>query len=93
MENIVIEYECKNVSRLHEAGGYMSYEMLIERIKTLPEQLLIPIAAFIKFLEAEQCRKEEMKMPPKTKQNFFELAGKIHLDRNSVTELREASLL
>ena len=29
----------------------------------------------------------------KTKQNFFDLAGKIHLDANSVTELREISLL
>ncbi|QTQ14648.1 DUF2281 domain-containing protein [Treponema parvum] len=71
----------------------MSYEMVIEQIKTLPEQLLTSVAAFIKFLEAEQCGKNEIKIPPKTKQNFFELAGKIHLDCNSVTELRESSLL
>ena len=36
----------------------MSYDTVIEQVKTLPE-----------------------------------LAGKIHLDRNSVTELREASIL
>ena len=30
---------------------------------------------------------------PKDKQAFFALAGKIHLDQYTVTELREASLI
>ena len=71
----------------------MSYEMVIEQVKNLPEQLLTPVSAFIKFLEAEQSEIYVMKSDPKTNQNFLSLAGKIHLDRNSVTELREASLL
>lgn len=79
--------------KLYESEVYMSYEMVIEQIKTLPEQFLTSISAFIKFLEAEQCGKDVIKMPPQTKQNFLGLAGKIHLDCNSVTELREASLL
>lgn len=71
----------------------MSYEMVIEQVKTLPEQLLTSVSAFIKLLEAEQSEMYVIKTTPKTKKSFFELAGKIHLDSNSVTELREASLL
>lgn len=32
-------------------------------------------------------------LKPKDKQAFFALAGKIHLDQDAVTELREASLI
>ena len=71
----------------------MSYEMVIEQVKTLPEQLLTSVSAFIKLLEAEQSEMYVIKTASKTKKNFLELAGKIHLDGNSVTELREASLL
>ena len=71
----------------------MSYEMVIEQVKTLPEQLLTSVSAFIKLLEAEQSELYVIKTASKTKKNFLELAGKIHLDGNSVTELREASLL
>ena len=71
----------------------MSYEMVIEQVKTLPEQLLTSVSAFIKLLEAEQSEMYVNKTASKTKKNFLELAGKIHLDGNSVTELREASLL
>ena len=71
----------------------MSYDMVIEQVKPLPEQLLTSVSAFIKLLEAEQSEMYVIRTAPKTKQNFFDLAGKIHLDANSVTELREASLL
>ena len=71
----------------------MSYDMVIEQVKTLPEQLLISVSAFIKLLEAEQTEFYAARTAPKTKKNFFNLAGKIHLDRDSVTELREASIL
>ncbi len=71
----------------------MSYDMVIEQVKTLPEQLLISVSAFIKLLEAEQSELYAERTVPKTKKNFFNLAGKIHLDRDSVTELREASVL
>ena len=71
----------------------MSYEMVIEQVKTLPEQLLTSVSAFIKLLKAEQSEIYVNKTAPKTKKNFLALAGKIHLDSNSVTELREASLL
>ena len=71
----------------------MSYEMVIEQVKTLSEQLLTSVSAFIKLLEAEQSEMYVNKTASKTKKNFLELAGKIHLDGNSVTELREASLL
>lgn len=71
----------------------MSYEMVIEQVKTLPEQLLTSVSAFIKLLEAEQSETYVIKTAPKSKQNFFDLAGKIHLDANAVTELRESSIL
>lgn len=71
----------------------MSYEVVIEQVKTLPEQLLTSVSAFIKLLEAEQSETYVIKSASKTKKDFLDLAGKIHLDSNSVTELREASLL
>ena len=73
----------------------MSYEAVIEKIKTLPESLLTSVSAFIKLLETEQGEAFTKQTIPQTKhkQAFFDLAGKIHLDSSSVTELREASLL
>ncbi|MBM7022470.1 hypothetical protein [Treponema sp. Marseille-Q4523] len=74
----------------------MSYETVIEQVKMLPESLLAPVSAFIKLLEAEQgdfMENHAEQIKPKNKQAFFALAGKIHLDKNSVTELREASLI
>ena len=32
----------------------MSYDILIEQIQTLPEQLLMSVSVFIKFLQSEQ---------------------------------------
>lgn len=74
----------------------MSYEMVIEQVKTLPEQLLSSVSAFIKLLEIEQdvfFSENGGSALPQRKQAFFALAGKMHLDRNAVTELREASLV
>ncbi len=71
----------------------MSYDTVCEQVKSLPEQLLTSVSAFIKLLETEQSEMYVIKTAPKTKKNFFDLAGKIHLDTNSVTEFREASLL
>lgn len=73
----------------------MSYEAVIEQIKTLPESLLTSVSAFIKLLETEQGEAFTKQTIPQTKhkQAFFALAGKIHLDSYSITELREASLL
>lgn len=71
----------------------MSYDVVIEQVKALPEQLLTSVSAFIKLLEAEQPEKSMTKTASGTKRSFFDLAGKIHLNRDSVTELREASVL
>lgn len=71
----------------------MSYDMVIEQVKALPEQLLTSVSAFIKLLEAEQPEMHVTKTSSGPKKNFFGLAGKIHLNRDSVTELREASVL
>jgi hypothetical protein len=73
----------------------MSYEAVIEQVRALPESLLVSVSAFIKLLESEQCEVlTASSIPSNTqKQTFFDLAGKIHLDTSSVTELREASLL
>ena len=74
----------------------MSYETVIEQVKMLPEPLLASVSAFIKLLEAEQgyvTGNYTKQAKPKDKQAFFALAGKIHLDQDAVTELREASLI
>ena len=73
----------------------MSYDAVIEQVRTLPESLLTSVSAFIKLLESEQGEVFTVQTIPQTKrkQAFFDLAGKVHLDASSVTELREASLL
>jgi ubiquinone biosynthesis protein Coq4 len=73
----------------------VSYEAVIEQVRTLPESLLTSVSAFIKLLETEQGEIFTVQTIPQTsdKKAFFDLAGKIHLDSSSVTELREASLL
>lgn len=74
----------------------MSYETVIEQVKMLPEPLLASVSAFIKLLESEQSNFTENhteQAKPKDKQAFFALAGKMHLDQDAVTELREASLI
>lgn len=69
----------------------MSYDAVIEQVRTLPEYLLTSVSAFIKLLETEQGNffTEQITSEEKSKQAFFDLAGKIHLDSSSVTELRE----
>lgn len=71
----------------------MSYEMVIEQVKTLPESLLSSVSAFIKLLKNEQKEQPIVHNGTKNKEAFFALAGKVHLDPNEVTELREASLV
>lgn len=61
----------------------MSYDTVIEQVKMLPEPLL-----------ADDFTENYTKpAKPKDRQAFFVLAGKIHLDQYTVTELREASLI
>ena len=74
----------------------MPYKTGIEQVKMLPEPLLATVSTFIKSLETEQgnfTEKHVNRPASKSKQAFFALAGKIHLDKNAVTELREASLI
>lgn len=73
----------------------MSYEAVIEQVKTLPAFLLTSASAFIKLLETEQGDVFTVQTISQTsnKKAFFDLAGKVHLDASSVTEFREASLL
>ena len=67
--------------------------MVMEQVRALPEQLLTSVSAFIKLLEAEQKDAYSTKKTSKNKKTFFDLAGKVHLDADSVTTLRENSLL
>lgn len=71
----------------------MSYETVIDQVKKLSEQSLLSVSAFIKLLEAEQHEVFIEHAKSKNKQAFFSLAGKIHLDRNSVIKFREESML
>lgn len=74
----------------------MSYDTVINQVKMLPEPLVASVSAFIKLREAEHgdfIKNDTEHAKHKNKQAFFALAGKIHLDQNAVTELREASLI
>ena len=61
----------------------MPYETVIEQVKMLPEPLLA----------GDFTENYTKQAKPKDKQAFFALAGKVHLDQYTVTELREASLI
>ena len=65
--------------------------ILTAALKTLSEEALISVGAFIKMLQAEQIVAKQPSS--KSKKVFFDLAGKISLDSDSVTEFREASLI
>ena len=58
----------------------MSYEAVIEQIKTLLESLLTSVSAFIKLLETEQGEAFTKQTIPQTKQKqaFFDLARSNH---------------
>ena len=45
----------------------MSYEAVIEQVRTLPESLLTSVSAFIKFLETEQSEAFTVQTIPQTK--------------------------
>ena len=59
------------------------HKIPIEQVKMLPEPLLA----------GDFTENYTKQTKPKDKQAFFALAGKIHLDQDAVTELREASLI
>ncbi len=67
----------------------MSYEMVVEQVRAMPEQFLPSVSAFIKLLEMEMNPKAKKQ----DKSNFFALAGKIHLDKADVEQFREASII
>lgn len=71
----------------------MSYEMVIEQVKNLPEPLLNSVSAFIKLLKNEQEEHLKLHKVSQNKDAFFALAGKVYLDPNEVLEMREASVL
>ena len=64
---------------------------LTAALKTLSEEALVSVGAFIKMLQTEQIVAN--KPISKSKKAFFELAGKIFLDSKSVVEFRESSLV
>ena len=64
---------------------------LTAALKTLSEEALLSVGAFIKMLQTEQIVAKSS--VSKSKKAFFDLAGKISLDSDSVTEFREASLI
>ncbi len=77
---------------LYSSNPYSSrLEALFSAIKRLPQSSIEPVFAFVKMLHTEQiCAKPK---EVKSKKEFFNLAGKIYLDSDSVTEFREASLV
>ncbi|MBE6349978.1 MAG: helix-turn-helix transcriptional regulator [Spirochaetaceae bacterium] len=66
-------------------------EIITAMLKNLPEESLAAVSAFLKILQSEQILIK--KTSQKSKKAFFDLAGKITLDSDSVTEFREASFI
>jgi hypothetical protein len=77
----------------------MSYETILEEVKTLPEQSLDELSSFINFLKfktsAEYTSNDSPHKPtvPETKKAFFDAVGKISFDKESVEHLRERSVI
>ena len=77
---------------LYSSNPYSSrLEALFSAIKRLPQSSIEPVFAFVKMLQSEQISAKPKEV--KSKKEFFNLAGKIYLDSDSVTEFREASLI
>jgi len=77
---------------LYSSNPYSSrLEALFSAIKRLPQSSIEPVFAFVKMLQSEQISAKPKEV--KSKKEFFNLAGKIYLDSDSVTEFREASLV
>ena len=57
----------------------MSYDMVIEQVRALPEALLPAVSAFIRWLAAEYNASLHKPATNESKEPFFALAGKIHL--------------
>lgn len=77
----------------------MSYETILEEVKTLPEQSLDELSSFINFLKyktsEENINNASSYKPtvPETKKAFFDAVGKISFDKESVEHLRERSVI
>ena len=86
------EKEVASPTVLYSQNPYSSrLEALFSAIKRLPQSSIEPVFAFVKMLQSEQISAKPKKV--KSKKEFFNLAGKIYLDSDSVTEFREASLV
>lgn len=75
-----------------------SFEMVVEALRKLPEEQFSSILAFINFLNMQNQEIKATKLSVisnerKSKENFFNLAGKIDLNQDELTEFREKSLI
>lgn len=75
-----------------------SFEMVVEALRKIPEEQFSSILAFINFLsmqnqEIKATKPSAISNKRKSKENFFNLAGKINLDQDELTEFREKSLI
>jgi transcriptional regulator with XRE-family HTH domain len=97
-----VSYKIHQDSESEVASPIVSYGFSSKKPKTqlalvttalenLSEEALISVSAFVKMLQAEQIIPKQPSS--KSKKAFFDLAGKISLDSDSVTEFREASLI
>ena len=86
------EKEVASPTVLYSSNPYSSrLEALFSAIKRLPQSSIEPVFAFVKMLQSEQISAKPKEV--KSKKEFFNLAGKIYLDSDSITEFREASLV
>lgn len=85
----------------HKNGKINFYDSLMEQIRKLPESCYSSILAFTKLLSIENQNNYTFEQkqtstsyvaPKKTsKDEFFELEGKLNLDNDDLTAFREAS--
>lgn len=75
-----------------------SFEMVVEALRKIPEEQFSSILAFINFLnmqnqEIKTVKPSVISNKEKSKETFFNLAGKIDLDQDELTKFREKSLI
>lgn len=73
----------------------MSYETILEEIKTVPEEYLDELSTFISFLKYKTSDSDSLKKQdiPRSKKAFFDAIGKISFDKTPCEELRERSII
>lgn len=73
----------------------MSYETIVEQVKTIPEEYLSDVSDYLGYVKYKigMIKAKSAENVPDYKKEFVNLAGKIHLDADEARKFREESVV